>query len=420
MTRLGWLLLILSLFSAATPAWAATADELRTQIGAKQTEIDKLNAQIATQEKALQQTSQQAATLQTAVKTADLTVKKLGNEVIKTETQIKQTALQLEELGDNIEDTSSNIADHELALRQMLRTVAEDNRDPLPVVLARYTHLSDFLAESERVSALEERVRQSAQELRELKTDLGAKVKATEATRQKSIKLKRELADQQKIVAAERDKQNTLFVQTKNQEANYQKMLEDTRARRDAFARELATFESQLKLVIDPSLLPSESAGILSWPVSSVFITQQFGATAAAKRLYASGTHNGIDLRASVGTPIMAAAAGTVMGTGDTDLVCKGASYGRWVLIKHDNGLATLSGHLSLIKVVAGQRVERGELIGYAGQTGYATGPHLHFTVAAAQGVEIKNLKSAVCPGTYTMPVFDARAYLDPILYLGA
>jgi murein DD-endopeptidase MepM/ murein hydrolase activator NlpD len=116
----------------------------------------------------------------------------------------------------------------------------------------------------------------------------------------------------------------------------------------------------------------------------------------------------------------MAAAAGTVMGTGDTDLVCKGASYGRWVLIKHDNGLATLSGHLSLIKVVAGQRVERGELIGYAGQTGYATGPHLHFTVAAAQGVEIKNLKSAVCPGTYTMPVFDARAYLDPILYLGA
>jgi murein DD-endopeptidase MepM/ murein hydrolase activator NlpD len=53
--------------------------------------------------------------------------------------------------------------------------------------------------------------------------------------------------------------------------------------------------------------------------------------------------------------------------------------------VKHNNGLTTLYGHLSKYIVSIGQRVERGEVIGYVGSTGYATGPHLHFTVFASQ-----------------------------------
>ncbi|HEY4508236.1 MAG TPA: M23 family metallopeptidase, partial [Candidatus Paceibacterota bacterium] len=109
---------------------------------------------------------------------------------------------------------------------------------------------------------------------------------------------------------------------------------------------------------------------------------------------------------------------GTVKGAGNTDTVCPGASYGKWVLIEHANGLSTLYAHLSLIKVSEGQEVATGETVGYSGETGYATGPHLHFTVYATQGVRIMNRKSAVCGGTYRMPIADLKAYLNPLKYL--
>lgn len=128
--------------------------------------------------------------------------------------------------------------------------------------------------------------------------------------------------------------------------------------------------------------------------------------------------HNGTDIGVSIGTPIYAADAGVVLGTGNTDLTCPGASYGKWVFIQHPNGLSTIYAHLSLIKSEAGETVTRGELIGYSGATGYVTGPHLHFGVYASQGVKIMTMQSKVCGTTYTMPIADFKAYLNPLLYL--
>ncbi len=412
-----FIFLVFSLLFAAS-ARADQASELRQQIGARQSEIEKLDEIIAEQEKQLASTAKQASTLQGAVDAINLSIKKLNNQISKTEAEIKSATLKLEELNLGINRATGSIEEHEIALRQMMRDLAEQSQESLPELLVRYRYFSDFLAAEDQTIKLQETLSQSARELKELKTDLGVQVVDTEQIKTKLLALKGELADQQKIAAAERTKQQALLASTKNQEASYQQQLAESRARREAFARELADFESQLKLVLDPSSLPSIGKGVLAWPVDNPFLTQQFGQTADAKRLYASGTHNGIDLRASVGTPIKSAAAGVVAGTGDTDTVCRGASYGKWVLIKHDNGLATLSAHLSLVKVSQGQRVGRGELIGYSGMTGYATGPHLHFTVAAADGVQIQSLKSKVCPGTYVMPIFDTRAYLDPVLYL--
>jgi len=85
--------------------------------------------------------------------------------------------------------------------------------------------------------------------------------------------------------------------------------------------------------------------------------------------------HKGNDYAAPTGTPTYAAAAGTVITAGWSN------SAGNWVVISHGNGLVTKYMHHSSICVSAGQRVEKGQQIGYVGSTGYSTGAHLHFQV---------------------------------------
>lgn len=92
--------------------------------------------------------------------------------------------------------------------------------------------------------------------------------------------------------------------------------------------------------------------------------------------------HNGVDLGCPVGTPLRAAAAGTVIvaSTGGW-----GGGYGNYIVIRHPNGTQTVYGHLSRVGVNVGDTVDRGESIGATGNTGKSTGPHLHFEVRGAR-----------------------------------
>ncbi|MGC1211507.1 MAG: M23 family metallopeptidase [Micromonospora sp.] len=90
--------------------------------------------------------------------------------------------------------------------------------------------------------------------------------------------------------------------------------------------------------------------------------------------------HAGIDFAMPEGTPIHAAAAGTVVKAGDV-----GDGYGNSVFIDHGNGYLTHYAHQSRLAVSVGDKVSAGEVIGYEGSTGDSTGPHLHFEVHQGQ-----------------------------------
>ncbi|HEY6021423.1 MAG TPA: M23 family metallopeptidase, partial [Candidatus Paceibacterota bacterium] len=188
------------------------------------------------------------------------------------------------------------------------------------------------------------------------------------------------------------------------------------------FEQDLLDYQASLGLSVAAGSLPSSKPGVLNWPLKSVRITQYFGNTDFATKnpqIYSGHGHTGVDFAASPGTPILAALDGVVLGTGNTDLTCPNASFGKWVFIKHGNGLSTLYAHLSAFNVTSGQRVSTGDVVGYSGSTGYATGPHLHFGVYASSGSEISSFPSSSCKGhTYTMPVGDISAYLNPLSYL--
>jgi murein DD-endopeptidase MepM/ murein hydrolase activator NlpD len=85
--------------------------------------------------------------------------------------------------------------------------------------------------------------------------------------------------------------------------------------------------------------------------------------------------HSGIDIRAERGTPVYAPASGTVVHAGPAQ------DYGTAVVLDHGQDIRSLYGHLSKLSVEPGQRVVRGAVIGYTGNTGRSSGPHLHYEI---------------------------------------
>ena len=122
-----------------------------------------------------------------------------------------------------------------------------------------------------------------------------------------------------------------------------------------------------------------QPTGSLQWPLTITgTITSQFGYRTdpiSGETSY----HSGTDIAAPAGSPILAAASGTV--TIANALDSWGGGYGYYVRIDHGGGLETLYAHCSSICVTAGQQVQAGQVIAYVGQTGRATGNHLHFEV---------------------------------------
>jgi murein DD-endopeptidase MepM/ murein hydrolase activator NlpD len=109
------------------------------------------------------------------------------------------------------------------------------------------------------------------------------------------------------------------------------------------------------------------------WPLEAPQITSYFGNRWGR-------THEGIDLTAAVGTPVLAADAGEVVYAGN-----KLHGYGNMVVIRHSGDLMTVYAHNSVVLVKAGERVKLGQRVALSGQSGHATGPHLHFEVRKAQ-----------------------------------
>ena len=122
-----------------------------------------------------------------------------------------------------------------------------------------------------------------------------------------------------------------------------------------------------------------QPTGSLQWPLTITgTITSQFGYRTdpiSGETSY----HSGTDIAAPAGSPILAVADGTV--TIANALDSWGGGYGYYVRIDHGGGLETLYAHCSSICVTTGQQVQAGQVIGYVGQTGRATGNHLHFEV---------------------------------------
>jgi murein DD-endopeptidase MepM/ murein hydrolase activator NlpD len=413
-------LLGLLLFTIFRFTHAETINELRNKIDNTNSSIQKLNDEIKKFQQDLDAVGLEADSLQKTLKELDLSKKKLEANIKLTENKISTKNTEIKELSNQIGDKSERIIDSKRVISQSLYNISQMNSTSEIETLLSKKSFSEIWNTSDQLNILQGSMQDKISELKNLKVNLENNKKETEKKKAELVLLQTDLKNQTKIIASTVAEKNSILKETKNTEANYKQLLATKKAQKEAFEREVLDYESALKIAIDPNSIPTTGTGILKYPIDKIRITQYFGNTDFSTKnpqIYNGHGHTGVDFAASIGTPVKATLTGVVIGIGNTDIGnCR--SYGKWVMIKHANGLSTLYAHFSLINVTEGQQVYTGNVIGYSGNTGYSTGPHLHFGVYATEGVNIiKNAGSKYC-STVKIPYASLNAYLNPLSYL--
>lgn len=396
-------------------------DDIKAKIDQRNNNIKQLEEEIRGYQGQIESLGKEADSLKKTLAELSLSKKKLEADLSITENKIFATNLEIKELTSQIGDKKERITDSKRVISQSLSNIKiMSEKSTLESILGAKS-FSDTWSGIDELSSLETKVRERIYELNTIKNSLESNKTRTLKKKSELLALEKELINQKQIIADTVAEQNAILKSTKNTEANYKKIVSAKQSQKEEFERELAEYESALKIAIDPSKIPHSGTGILSNPLQKLKVTQYFGNTPFATKnpqVYNGKGHTGVDFAASIGTPVYSALEGTVIGVANTDLAPRCYSYGKWIMVKHKNGLSTLYAHLSLQIVRNGDQVTTGQLIGYSGNTGYSTGPHLHFGVYASEGVRVTTLPGSVnCKGVL-MPLADPKAYLNPLSFL--
>ena len=337
--------------SSATSSADSSGVSSSTQALLDQTtaQISALKQEIAELQNNLNNASKQKQSLQGAISALNLNIQKITASIALTNAQIQQKDYEIETLSGSISTTTSAMTQTQAAVADSLRQVQQADSEPLAMLLLAGGTLSSALDQTVALDTVRSDLQNYTQELSQLKTSLVESKTVTQQKRSQLAALEVNLTEQKQGLAIARTSQTQLLAQTKNQEANYQALIAQKEAQEAQFEQQLLNAASQLNLTVNPLSIPPQGP-VLAWPVDNTAITQYFGNTAFATQnpqIYNGHGHDGVDLRASPGTPVHAALTGVVMGTGNTDATCPNASFGKWVFIRHADGLSTMYAHLS-------------------------------------------------------------------------
>lgn len=420
------------------PTLADTPEELQQKIADQNAKIAAIEKEIAQYESQLITIGTQKKTLQSEIEQLDLSRKKIGADIRVSEGKIRETNLQIEQLGGAISDKEKRVDNGKGAIHESFRSMYQTEETTLVEHLFTASGLANAWEEIDAQAELQTSLQEKIRELLTVKESLTVDLNATQKKQAQLKSLQRQLSGQKLVLDQNRKDQAALLTETKNKESTYQTLLAQKQQAKLEFERELNDYENALQFTIDPTQIPKAGSGVLSFPIDPDFmarcknqtnvykniycITQYYGNTAFAQSgAYKGKDHNGVDFGIPSGTRIVSALSGTVTATGNTDAYKGCYSYGKWVLVRHGNGLSTLYAHLSIISVGAGDVVSTGGLLGYSGKTGYATGPHLHFTVYVSDAVKVVrygDVKAKTNCANAMIPVAATEAYLNPMSYL--
>ncbi len=295
----------------------------------------------------------------------NITLKSNKNELHHTETKIVHTEATLKK-------TEANENNMSLQAAQRLREMYEGQRLGLLDMMfqvASLQQLMDLLYFQERVAETDRKLiadlRVKAQKLAAQKNQLGIQKMhlgdVVSEIAKKAMLLNKEKSEQEEVAEKLRS-QRSFYEQAEHQ-----------------LSRESNQLESQIMAMMKASQsqgsdkVVTKGSGTMSMPLRAS-ITSPFG-WRRHPIFRVRKFHTGIDLAGPNHSPIRAADSGNVLYTGWY------GGYGKVVIVGHGNGLATLYAHMSKLATSTGANVQKGDVVGYEGSTGFSTGPHLHFEV---------------------------------------
>lgn len=390
-------------------------EELESRINSKNSELEKLNRELAETQAKLETTKTEKASLQKELTSIKNNISQLNLSIRADKVSIEKLSLEVDSLKYDIQDIELSISDKREGVVQLLRRLQRSSQTNLVMVLLKGNSLADNLLEAQSLADTSSQLGIEISGLDELKNAKTKKVSDIDQKLNQISARKSSYEAKKNIIQEQEGEKETLLANTKSKESTYAQQLEELRKKQDEIADQIAKFEEELRKKFDASALPSKHSGVLAWPVQLKkdggvgIVTQHMGEVSS---LYRGKPHNGLDIGVPLGTPVYAAESGKVTAVDNNDLSSwRKYQYGKYVMIKHENNFVTLYAHLSKQVVSKGADVNRGDLIGYSGSTGYSTGPHLHFGLYWAPSVVFK----IVPPAAGLVPI---GVVLNPEEYL--
>jgi murein DD-endopeptidase MepM/ murein hydrolase activator NlpD len=351
---------------AAVPARGASAPS-PASVPAKQEELKRVRQRLDEQRRRLEQTRRHERRM------AD-EVQRLDREREAAEQRLARLAVETRRVRQREEAAAAALARAESSLARQQTLLSDRLIDAhrlgragyLDVVLGA-TSFPEFVARARLVSAI---IHQDARLIQTYTTD-----------RDRTAELREALEEQREhyraLTEETQERQQTLAEKIGEKRSILRRIVGE-RSVAERAVRELEEDSAEIEALINRlqgtvSGTPGRGLAAFALPLRGAF-TSRFGLRTHplfGRRHF----HTGVDIAAPRGTPVRAAMEGTVLFAGWY------GGYGKLVVLDHGNGLSTLYGHLSAILVGAGTRVNRGDIIGRVGSTGYSTGPHLHYEV---------------------------------------
>lgn len=376
--------------------------ELEQKIREKSAELEKINQELSKTQSNLEETQKQKASLQNEIKRLNETIKQLELNISSDEKTIQKLSLEIESLGYDIKNINLTIEKKQESIIKTIQQIQKSENKNLLMILLSNDSLADSVGEAKNLIDLKNQLQIDIKNLSDLQKELNNKLNISQNKKDDIEIRKNNLLVRQSIIKDTQQTKQIVLSQTKNQETLYAKQLEELKKQQEQLEDEIYQIEEELRKNFNFSVIPSKNKGLLEWPIKLKedggigIITQHYGNTPYSSRLYKGRPHNGLDIGAPVGTPVYAALDGVVMRTDNNDKSSWAKyQYGKYVIVKHPNNLATLYSHLSRYVVSAGQNVKKGDLIGYSGNTGYSTGPHLHLGLYWAPSIVFKSIPPA-------------------------
>lgn len=361
-----------------TPGAASFADDgdLQDQLADVQSRMSEQSEKKAQAEAVIGSVNDKLYDIQKNLENAEGEYKAVSEDLTATEGKI--AAAQ-----DELEKSQARLEKREAIFQRRIRDIYMHGQlNYLDVVLGA-RDFSDF---SNRLELLRRILASDIQLLADIRSERDA-IRAAqaelEAQRSRQAALKEEAAAKRDEIAAHKKENEALLYQAQYDKATAEKAYEEYQQASQSIADMLRQRESAPAAASggdagEPDSYPAAAAGSggMIWPVNGV-VTSPYGYRTHpifGTTIY----HSGIDIGVDYGTPVQAAAGGTVVEAAWI------SGYGYSVIIDHGNGLSTLYGHNQELAVSAGQQVSQGQVIAYAGSTGNSTGPHVHFEVRSS------------------------------------